>query len=274
MPVIFQDDFEVGTTPWYTQTLINGTITFVTGGTLGMPTLGNSCIKCDTTAALDAQNRPAECRAIMMAHILSSTDVYVSAKIAVTQGMSLQPYDRIYFLTLYDSVGNIVVRFGLRNDGVSNWWSMWSQGRLLAGLDPSMYGNAVVPTTEVLRLVLHHRASDGLCEAYLNDQLMLADTHPDPSAITRVDVGINKPGASGVSYDPTGAYPVQAYFDDVIIASEYPGGGVVQPKITIQSNPELNVPVYVDDVFMGNTPIQVQVPSGQHTVRVEPEVTR
>jgi len=45
-------------------------------------------------------------------------------------------------------------------------------------------------------------------------------------------------------------------------------------KLSVNSNPELNVPVYIDGAYIGNTPLLVELESGLHTVGVSPEVTR
>lgn len=77
----------------------------------------------------------------------------------------------------------------------------------------------------------------------------------------------------GVLYDGVGA--ITFYLDDCAIDTAYIGSeGGALPKVTVLSDPELNVPVYIDDQFVGNTPITVQLATGTHTVRVEGEVTR
>lgn len=60
------------------------------------------------------------------------------------------------------------------------------------------------------------------------------------------------------------------YWDCVAVADTYIGPEKLW--LTVQSNPELNVRVYVDGVLVGNTPIQVGMSEGTHTVRVEEEV--
>lgn len=63
--------------------------------------------------------------------------------------------------------------------------------------------------------------------------------------------------------------------DDVVVADAGPIGPVTAPNVTlvVNSNPELNVHVYVDGVLAGTTPLTLQVPSGTHTVRVDSEIT-
>lgn len=69
-------------------------------------------------------------------------------------------------------------------------------------------------------------------------------------------------------------YAVSVDIDDCVISDTYIGMEPPKPKLTIASSPELNVPVYVDEKFVGNTPIAMELPSGTHTVRVEDEVVR
>jgi len=73
----------------------------------------------------------------------------------------------------------------------------------------------------------------------------------------------------------TGQVPHIVLIDNVVAATEYIGPLVApKPKLTINSSPELGVPVYIDNQFVGNTPIIVELVAGTHTVRVESEVTR
>jgi len=68
--------------------------------------------------------------------------------------------------------------------------------------------------------------------------------------------------------------PIHFWGDSYVVADGYIGPESGNPWVTVNSSPELNVPVYVDGQFIGNTPIAVSIPSGTHTVRVESEVTR
>ena len=73
----------------------------------------------------------------------------------------------------------------------------------------------------------------------------------------------------------TGQVPHTVLIDSVAAATEYIGPlEAPKPKLTINSSPELGVPVYIDNQFVGNTPIIVELVAGTHTVRVESEVTR
>lgn len=73
----------------------------------------------------------------------------------------------------------------------------------------------------------------------------------------------------------TGQVPHKVLIDNVVAATEYIGPITpTNPKVTVISSPELGVPVYVDGLFVGNTPIIVELVAGTHTVRVESEVTR
>jgi hypothetical protein len=102
-------------------------------------------------------------------------------------------------------------------------------------------------------------ATMGMAEIYLDGQKI--------GQVTR----INNSGAGLIDdvyfgcplYDGAGA--MTYYIDDCAIDL---------PRLTVNSSPELNVPVYVDDAFVGNTPIIVELDPGTHTVRVDEEVTR
>lgn len=87
---------------------------------------------------------------------------------------------------------------------------------------------------------------------------------------------------SGYNYDGVrfGAsanttYSISADIDDCRIGDAYIGPPpTTNPRITINSSPEIGAPVYVDGVSVGVTPVIVEVLPGQHTVQVDQEVLR
>lgn len=101
---------------------------------------------------------------------------------------------------------------------------------------------------------------------------------PTPAVGTISTLGALRLAAS--CYSTSG---IIVYHDDVAASLSPIGGSTAPaPKLNISSNPELNVPVYVDDglggplVFIGNTPIlgYAVVAGRTYRVQVEPEVTR
>lgn len=109
-----------------------------------------------------------------------------------------------------------------------------------------------------------HGIVGGTLDLYIDGVLVLSQ------AITAAGSwsGVNFGAAANTNY------AVSLDIDDCAIADAYIGPGTILPKLTVNSSPELNVPVYVDDQFIGNTPLIVELPSGTHAVRVEQEITR
>jgi hypothetical protein len=69
-------------------------------------------------------------------------------------------------------------------------------------------------------------------------------------------------------------HEVPVYEDQCVVGDSYIGQDVELPQLTVRASPELGVPVYVDEQFVGNTPVAVLLSKGTHTVRVEEEVSR
>lgn len=209
-------------------------------------------------------------------------DIYVRAYIYVKQGItSLLRHDRFYLLRLMGPDNNTTMLIGIRREAdQAPGWCLWYRKTTTPYDGTHTYGTTIVTAADQGRWIcieIHHNAATGLYEVWIDGRLeiTMTVTPGDLPQVTALQAGIYKGGTAGQPWDPTGQYTIEVYGDDVIIADSYIGPEVpVLPKLTVQSSPELNVPVYVNDQFIGNTPIIMELPSGTHTVRVEEEVTR
>lgn len=134
-------------------------------------------------------------------------------------------------------------------------------------------GLASVNTNYTLELEAQRGASDGYVNVYVNGELNISAqglSNTDRN-MNYIEVGMQ------TSYEvPTGV-DYTAWLDALVVATEYIGPDSTPTPdntITVVSSPELNVPVYIDDILVGNTPVTVAVSSGTHTVRVDEEIIR
>lgn len=192
--------------------------------------------------------------------------------------------DRWYPIRMIDAAGGHIMLAGSRQNGSADpniYWSIWCAG-------PGTHKFGTHPISSIAKWIcveIHYDKTMQLYELYIDGVLEISWQGPGvpvwPNALVDVDiveVGMRRTGLSTPPNvaDPTGILPIDVNIDDVVIADAYIGPIVTPslPKITVNSSPELNVPVYVDDQFIGSTPIIVELNAGTHTVRVETEVTR
>lgn len=163
-----------------------------------------------------------------------------------------------------------IVYFGIGNDSGILRWEIYYRN---AGAFSYIWGGVVNLNTEYCMDVEILQNTTGLANGaarlWINGTLMLEVT-----ALTNDDRAINYTsfGFSNSEMNPAGDQHFTG--DAYILADQYIGPESGLPKLTVNSNPELNIPVYVDGTFVGNTPITVAVQSGTHTVRVDSEVTK
>lgn len=283
MPDLFRDDFENGKTPYVTSYNIpnqNGSSVVVQVAPAGMPVLNASCLQVDTLAVPNPTVAgPAEATNLVAVNVPTPDDIYVSVRILITQGIAeLQTNDRIWYVILSNGMKGILARMGIRREGTAPpRWCLWARG-----LRGHMYGaNVVSPTTSVIRVVLHFKASIGLYELYINDVLEVSTTVADADGVIfpdQVALGVNKTGSTGTtSYEPTGIFTTQTFMDAVVIATEYPDDTIVTPpklSVTVMVNgaPVNGVPVTLDGVVQYSPAVFENVTPGLHDISVPPEI--
>jgi hypothetical protein len=276
MTILFRSGFETGNFSEWAGTLVtNG----LTPSVITFPFKGTYSARFLTNPTLAAANSQVYVNT-------SLSELYVRAYVYVAQGITaLQRHDRFNFIRLTHNGWTVAV-VGIRREAdMAPRWSLWYLRKLDKTTSPvtydgtHTYGTKIVGAGDEGRWIcieIHYNAATGLYEVWIDGQLEITMT-VTPGYLPEVralQAGISKPGASGQPYDPTGQYTIEVYGDEVIIADSYIGPDVEVPKLTVQSSPELGVPVYVDEQFVGNTPITVLLSKGTHTVRVEQEVTR
>lgn len=277
MAQLLQETFEAGLTQWPTTVVVNGS-TPVTVTTIAKTGTHSCLFKTNPTLALANSQ---------IAAPVNERNLYVRGYFYAAQGpQSFMSYDRFAFIRIADSSGSTIASVAMRREADPSpvRWALW---RRTSGAGETYAGSHIYGVTPVVNttprwicIELHYNADLRLYELFIDGVLEATITAAPTTAAfvnaATVQIGINKTGTSGQPYDPTGLYTAEVYADNVIFAQEYIGTGVViiPPKLTVNSSPELNVPVYVDGSFVGNTPITIEVPAGTHTVRVESEVTR
>lgn len=285
MPDIFRDDFENGKTPYTTPfniPLLNGSSTVVQSAPTGMPALGSSCLQIDTLAveSVTYPGKPEFATQMVAVNTPLSEDVYISARVLLPNVGNMQPNDRFWFIIASSGMVGYIVRVGVRRESTdAPKWCMWCRG-----ITTHRYGATIVtPSPNVVRIVVHYQASTGLYELFINDNLTpeISVTAPEatPALVEQVAFGIDKTGAVGVAYDPTGIYATRTFMDALVVATEYPDDLVQRlPKITVTvmiDNVEvIGVPVTLDGSTVKYTPDAVfDVPAGNHSVEVPPDIS-
>lgn len=226
----------------------------------------------------------AQATAMARKNIAPQDEIYVRAYVYMNQGPAqMIQYDRAYAILLLGADGSNSALVGLRMDVAGQLrWVLWFR----TGSPNPKDGTHVLGPSLVTALSphwvcveLHYSKSQNKYEVYIDGVLEIVQTVASASmfpAITQVWVGVYKSGTVGQPYDPTHGLTYEFWIDDVIAATSYIGPIVVptNPKITVNSSPELNVPVYIDNQLAGNTPMTVELQSGTHTVRVDEGVQR
>jgi hypothetical protein len=164
------------------------------------------------------------------------------------------------------------VFLGLINDGGVYKWCV-----AVRGDNNWTYINLETPLPETgkwycVELYVKISATEGKASLWIDGNLVVEATglnNLDRGNAYYFDVGFDFWDA-GTTFDNMTVYWDCTAIGDTYIGPEAP----VLPKLTVQASPEINVPVYVDEVFVGNTPVTVTLESGTHTVRVEREVVR
>lgn len=281
MARLFENGFEEGSTSAYdSQILANGTL--IVQST--WKHAGNYALQAHTTPTLAAAN--AQVRKNLAT---AQAEVYIRAYAYITSGPTLMTSNDRFYLIATQCTDNQGPLIGLRREASAPLaWVMWYRRGTTPNFGIHTYSAAVDPANMMNRwlcLELHYNKNTGVQELYVDGMLTI---HVDPTVdplivptqltlVTQAMFGINKSGASGSAYDPTGQYDIDAIMDDVVIGQEYVGPTTLpptNPTLTVNSSPEINTPVYVDGVFVGTTPVSVQIASGTHIVHVESEVTR
>jgi hypothetical protein len=271
MTILYRSGFETGNLSEWAGTLVtNGLMPSV----MTFPFKGTYSARFLTNPTLDLARSQVYVNT-------SLEDIYVRAYVYVAQGITaLQRNDRFYLLRLMGADNNLTMSVGIRREAdQAPRWCVWTRKTTMPYNGDHIYGTTIVTAADQGRWIcieIHHNRATGLYEVWIDGRLEITRTVTpgDLPQVTALQVGINKTGATGTTYDPTGQYTIEVYADEVIIADSYIGPDVEVPKLTVQSSPELGVPVYVDDQFVGNTPISVLLSKGTHTVRVDEEVTR
>lgn len=246
MTILFEGNLEAGNLLEFTEVVGNVTIISLN------PLSGVYSAKCQT-AGTGSDSTPE--RAYVAKNVSSRKFCYAQMLVRVNDNLQ-NDGNRVTLISFMDGTG-VVGSFGFqRVSGVSKWYLIKAT-RPFASTGPIVGAKHIVEVYQDL----------------LTEGLIL---HVDGVEILRLPEvsGGNITGVRfGVALSNTN-YPISVDADDCKIADAYIGTGPTLPKLTVNSNPELNVPVYIDDQFIGNTPIVAELPSGTHTVRVEEEVTR
>jgi len=121
--------------------------------------------------------------------------------------------------------------------------------------------------------------ADGAQRVYVNGVVTLEITGiiNDDRVINYVAFGLNNSEGNATS-------PVHMWGDAFVLADAYIGPAAgLQPNLTVKSDRivdgvpttvDQNVPVYIDGVLVGNTPLTVPLSTGTHTVSTEGEISR
>ena len=209
MAVIFSDEFESGDLSKWLQSIINGDI-----GVVQQPHKGTYAGYFRTNPSL------AETRSVVYTEITAS-NVYARAYFFIAQGIgALQSNDRFYLIQFKGSAGNLVANIGIRREALEpTRWCMWC-----AGLNTHRYGESAISTTpRWICVELHYDRAAGIFEVWIDGNLEITVTAPAPVDVARVEFGIQKTGATGTAFDPTGQYIIEVHGDECVIADQYIG---------------------------------------------------
>lgn len=226
---------------------------------------------------------------------VNARDLYVRGWFYLAQGLSsLGSHDRISIIRILNSAGSLICAIAARREALAPVrWALWCAIDN-AGNGTHHYGVSlsVDTTPRWICIEVHFNADLGLFEVWITDNNMttkeLAWTNTPPTggfnAADRVAIGTVRPASSGAG-PPTGQYVAEVYGDEIAFGDAYIGPGITPPlpKQTVKADTivggvptgiDPNVPVYVDNQLVGNTPQTFELGPGTHTVRVESEVQR
>ena len=216
---------------------------------------------------------------------VNARDLYVRGWFYLAQGLSgLGSYDRMGIIYILNSAGRTICNISARREALAPVrWALWcATDNVGSGTHHFGVSASVDTTPRWVCIEVHFNADLGLFEVWVTDnnvttkEVTWTNTPPTGgfNAADRVQIGADRPASSGAG-PPTGQYVAEVYGDEVAYGDAYIGPGNLPPStLSINTSPELNVPVYIDGSFIGNTPIAVSIQGGTHTVRVESEVTR
>ena len=280
MAILFQETFASGNlNNWQHQTLTGTPVGSM--GVVNFPFIGVSAnsfrsIASPTTNLTDTRAE--------IGKDVNASELYVRTYVYIAQGITaMAALDRWYFIELLAPDGSILAVAGIRKTSATaapRWSIAYRHQQNADGswTSTNFQGSSDIdPTPRPICVEL--RKSPNTYELWIDGNLEISRTVTPTVALPNVvhaRIGVYKRGGGTAPDTPPGAYTAEVYMDEVVAADSYIGpiSGPVLPKLTINSSPELNVPVYIDNNFVGNTPLIAEVSSGTHTVRVEQEVTR
>ena len=278
MTILFEESFVSGNlNNWQHQTLTGTPVGSM--GVVNFPFIGTSpnsfrSIASPTTNLTDTRAE--------IGKDVALGELYVRAYVYITQGITaMAAMDRWYFIELLPPDGGTLVLAGIRKTSATAAprWSIayrYQQNADGTWVSTNFQGSSDInPAPRPICVEL--RKSSNTYELWIDGNLEISRTVTPTVALPNVvhaRIGVYKRGG-GTSPDiPPGAYTAEVYMDEIVFSDAYVGPIVAppKPKLTVNSSPELNVPVYVDDQLAGNTPLMVELVTGTHTVRVEQQI--
>jgi hypothetical protein len=249
MTIIFRDGFENGTLAAFTGVV--GTVSVVTD----TPFEGAYCARCTTPGA--GSDAAPERSYVYRGFSPSLSKVFAQAKVRFRAAPNTA--DRRVTLISMVTSGNasVVGSCGVQFTGGALRWYLSKATKIFSTVTVNLNQWYIVE-------LMQDQVGEGLV-LYVDgvEVLRLAEVSTEKLGTVRF-------GATS----STTNYPITLDIDDCIIADAYIGAAP-KPRVTVRSDPELNVPVYVGNVFMGNTPLVIELPGpGTYTVKVDAEVMR
>lgn len=286
MTRIFEDSFESGDfSKWSNVTNTSGI--GASDVTAAHPQTGIKSAHFTTTAILATAEAHANKAGLAMPEAFARAYLFINQGI---QGMITN--DRWYFIRFLAATGDLIAMAGIRREGSNPLqWVLWARGQNTHTYGTTVINQAAAP--HWICVEVHYSKAAGVYELFIDGVLEISITAPELVAnqkdVGTAFLGILKTGAAASPpgpLDPTGLYPIEVFSDDFVLADSYVGPGVpppALPKLTVKGDTivggvptgvDQNVPVYIDNLLAGNTPLTVELPLGTHTVRVETEVER
>lgn len=242
MTILFEGDFEANNLLEFDQVI--GNVTVISLNALS----GNYSGRCQTVGT-GSETTPE--RAYVVKNISSRKFCYAQMLVRVNDNL-LYDGNRVTLITFVDGT-DPVGAFGFQRVGGALKWYLIKATRPFAATGPIVGAKHIVEVYQDL--------TEGLV-LYVDGVEVLRLPEVSPGNITGVRFGVALSNTN---------YPISIDIDDCRIADAYIGP--VMPRLTINSSPELNVSVYIDTQFVGNTPVIVEA-EGSHSVRVDAEVER
>jgi len=242
MTILFEGNFEANNLLEFDQVI--GNVTVISLNALS----GNYSARCQT-AGIGSDTAPE--RVYVVKNISSRKFCYAQMLVRINDNLQ-NDGNRVTLITFEDGTG-IVGSFGFQRVSGTLKWYLIKATRPFAATGPIVGAKHVVEVYQDL-------VTEGLI-LYVDGVEVLRLPEVSTGNITGVRFG------APASYMN---YPVSIDIDDCRIADAYIG---TVPRVTVNSSPELNVPVFVDGLSVGNTPVTFEA-EGQHSVRVDAQVER